>query len=65
MAPLCDIYGAGVNGCGVHDGLMQYDTLFEIFQRISFLVDIRLRWSRGSMLAFSLRVQTRPEPSDF
>jgi len=37
LASLCGIYDAGVNGCGVHDGLMQY---FEIFQRISFLVDI-------------------------
>jgi hypothetical protein len=25
----------------------------------------RLRWSRGSMLAFGTRVQTRPKPSDF
>ena len=40
MASLCDIYDARVNGCGVHDGLMQYDVIFEIFLRISFLVDI-------------------------
>ena len=34
---LCGIYDTGMNGRGVHDGLMQY---FEIFQCISFLVDI-------------------------
>jgi len=25
---LCGIYDEGVNGCGVHDGLMQYDAIF-------------------------------------
>jgi hypothetical protein len=37
LGSLCGIYGERENGCGVHDGLMQY---FEIFQCISFLVDI-------------------------
>jgi len=37
LGSLCGIYDAGVNGCGVHGRLLQY---FEIFQRISFLVDI-------------------------
>jgi hypothetical protein len=25
---LCGIYDAGINRCGVHDGLMQYDAIF-------------------------------------
>jgi hypothetical protein len=25
---LCGVHDAGVNGCGVHDGLMQYDAIF-------------------------------------
>jgi len=28
LGSFCGIYDAGVNGCGVHDGLMQYDTIF-------------------------------------
>jgi len=28
LGSLCGIYDAGVNGCGVHDGLMQYDAIF-------------------------------------
>jgi hypothetical protein len=28
LGSLCGIYGAGVNGCGVRDGLMQYDAIF-------------------------------------
>ena len=28
LGSLCCIYDAGVNGCGVHDGLMQYDAIF-------------------------------------
>ena len=28
LRSLCGIYDAGVNGCGVHDGLMQYDAIF-------------------------------------
>jgi len=28
LGSLCDIYDAGVNGCGVDDGLMQYDAIF-------------------------------------
>jgi hypothetical protein len=42
LGSLCGIYDAGVNGCGVHDGLTEYDEYdeyFEIFQRTSFLVD--------------------------
>ena len=39
LGSLCGIYDAGVNGCGVHDELMEYDEYFEIFQCTSFLVD--------------------------
>jgi len=28
MGSLCGIYDAGVNRCGVHDGLKQYDAIF-------------------------------------
>jgi len=28
LGSLCGIYDAAVNGCGVHDGLMQYDAIF-------------------------------------
>jgi hypothetical protein len=28
LRSLCGIYDAGVNGCGVHDGLMQYYAIF-------------------------------------
>jgi len=28
LGSLCGIYEAGVNECGVHDGLMQYDAIF-------------------------------------
>ena len=28
LGSLFGIYDAGVNGCGVHDGLMQYDAMF-------------------------------------
>jgi hypothetical protein len=28
LGSLCGIYDAGVNECGVHDGLMQYDAIF-------------------------------------
>jgi hypothetical protein len=28
LRSLCGVYDAGVNGCGVHDGLMQYDAIF-------------------------------------
>ena len=28
LGSLCGIYDAGVNGCAVHDGLMQYDAIF-------------------------------------
>jgi len=41
LGSLCGIYDLGVNGCGLHDwcNMRQY---FEIFQRISFLVDKHL-----------------------
>jgi len=28
LASLCGIYEAGVSGCGVHEGLMQYEAIF-------------------------------------
>jgi len=28
LGSLCGIYDTGVNGCRVHDGLMQYDAIF-------------------------------------
>jgi len=28
LGSLCGIYDAGINGCGVHDGLLQYDAIF-------------------------------------
>jgi hypothetical protein len=28
LGSLCGFYDAGVNGCGVHDGLMHYDAVF-------------------------------------
>ena len=28
LVSLCGVYDAGVNGCDVHDGLMQYDAIF-------------------------------------
>ena len=45
LASLCSIYDAGINGCGVHDGPMQYDTIFWnlstyfIFSRYIYLAD--------------------------
>jgi len=28
LGSLCGVYDAGVNECGVHDGLVQYDAIF-------------------------------------